>query len=344
MPDVHVVVVVGIACTIRRGPRRPTCRPTNTNFAPARTNRSTRSCASARSTWRDVRRPALARVERAGSRRPRRGRSGGTRARARRTAGRSCRRAGATRSPMPTRGAPGLAARNSREHPQQHAHQPVGPVAAPRPVRRGVADRVPGEEVLALGGQLHAVAPGGPRSAGRPRPSAATGSARRAWSPGTRRPSPPARAARAASRGRAAASRRSTATAARRTSRRDGRMAQATRRSATFVQLLHRVQVDLREGRERLDRVLEDVERHARADRERRLAEPLARLGADRVGAGEALAVGDQREEARRPRSRGSRSTCAARCPSTRSRCTGPSASPTDAACGSVNTTRGTAS
>jgi hypothetical protein len=40
------------------------------------------------------------------------------------------------------------------------------------------------------------------------------------------------------------------------------------------------VEEDLGEGRERLDDVGEDVERHARADRERGLLEPFARVGA----------------------------------------------------------------
>src|SRR5215217_3034222 len=57
-------------------------------------------------------------------------------------------------------------------------------------------------------------------------------------------------------------------------------------------------EVDLREGRERLDRVRQDVERHAGADRERGLLKPLAGLWAERVGAGQPLAVAEQREEA----------------------------------------------
>ena len=61
---------------------------------------------------------------------------------------------------------------------------------------------------------------------------------------------------------------------------------------------LERVEVDLREGRERLDRVEQHVERDAGADRERRLLQPLARLRAERVGAGQRLAVAEQRQEA----------------------------------------------
>jgi len=38
-------------------------------------------------------------------------------------------------------------------------------------------------------------------------------------------------------------------------------------------------EVDLREGRKRLDRVAEDIDRDLGADGERRLLEPLARLG-----------------------------------------------------------------
>jgi hypothetical protein len=47
-----------------------------------------------------------------------------------------------------------------------------------------------------------------------------------------------------------------------------------------------------------LDRVAQHVERDASADRERGLLEPLAGLGAERVGAGQTLAVAQQREEA----------------------------------------------
>src|SRR3954471_5595020 len=56
--------------------------------------------------------------------------------------------------------------------------------------------------------------------------------------------------------------------------------------------------VDLREGGERLDRVAEDVERDVRADRQRRLLEPLARLGPERVGTGQPLPVAEECQEA----------------------------------------------
>ena len=61
---------------------------------------------------------------------------------------------------------------------------------------------------------------------------------------------------------------------------------------------LQRGDVDLRERGERLNRVAEDIERDAGADRERRLLQPLARLGAERVGAGQPLAVAEERQEA----------------------------------------------
>ena len=56
--------------------------------------------------------------------------------------------------------------------------------------------------------------------------------------------------------------------------------------------------VDLGEGRERLDRVAQHVERHLRADRQRGLLEPLAGLRPERVRAGEPLAVAEERQEA----------------------------------------------
>ena len=61
---------------------------------------------------------------------------------------------------------------------------------------------------------------------------------------------------------------------------------------------LQRGDVDLRERRERLDRVAQDVERDVGADRQRGLLQPLARLGAERVGAGQPLAVAEERQEA----------------------------------------------
>ena len=70
---------------------------------------------------------------------------------------------------------------------------------------------------------------------------------------------------------------------------------------------------------------LHDRERHARADRDGRLLEPLAGLRADRVGAGEPLAVGDERHEARaRRRTRACRSRCAAPRRAGRSRVSAP--------------------
>src|SRR4051812_22638230 len=57
------------------------------------------------------------------------------------------------------------------------------------------------------------------------------------------------------------------------------------------VERLERGDVDLRERRERLDRVAQDVEGHAGADGERGLLEPFAGLGAEGVCAGQPLAV-----------------------------------------------------
>src|SRR5262249_38029322 len=54
---------------------------------------------------------------------------------------------------------------------------------------------------------------------------------------------------------------------------------------------LQRTEVDLREGRERLDGVEQHVERQARPDRKGGLLQPLPRLGAERVRAGQPLAV-----------------------------------------------------
>ncbi len=76
-----------------------------------------------------------------------------------------------------------------------------------------------------------------------------------------------------------------------------GRSAVALRRSPLRSAFTRRV-VDLREARERLDRVAQHVERDVGADRERRLLQPLAGLGPERVGAGQPLAVAEQRQEA----------------------------------------------
>ena len=70
------------------------------------------------------------------------------------------------------------------------------------------------------------------------------------------------------------------------------------RRRDLPAERLQRGDVDLRERRERLDRVGQDVERDVGADRERGLLQPLARLGAERVGAGQPLAVAEERQEA----------------------------------------------
>jgi hypothetical protein len=48
---------------------------------------------------------------------------------------------------------------------------------------------------------------------------------------------------------------------------------------------MHGRVVDPREAREGLDGVAQHVERHVRADGERRLLQPLAGLGPERVGA-----------------------------------------------------------
>ena len=55
---------------------------------------------------------------------------------------------------------------------------------------------------------------------------------------------------------------------------------------------------DLRERREGLDGVGEDVEWDVGADSQRRLLQPFARLGTQRVRAGQSLAVTEQREKA----------------------------------------------
>src|SRR5262249_13738586 len=64
------------------------------------------------------------------------------------------------------------------------------------------------------------------------------------------------------------------------------------------VEVAQAVQEGLREGRERLDDVEQDGQRHAGADRDGGLLEPFAGLGADGVGAGEPFAVADDGEEA----------------------------------------------
>ena len=63
------------------------------------------------------------------------------------------------------------------------------------------------------------------------------------------------------------------------------------------AQCLHGRVVDPREAGEGLDRVAEHHERDVRADGQRRLLQPLARLRPDRVGAGQPLAVAEQGQE-----------------------------------------------
>ena len=55
--------------------------------------------------------------------------------------------------------------------------------------------------------------------------------------------------------------------------------------------------VDPREAREGLDRVAQHLERDVCADGERRLLQPLTGFGPERVGAGQSLAVAEQRQE-----------------------------------------------
>ena len=93
--------------TIRLGPRSGVRGPTKTFVAPARTKRSTRSCASARSIC-ATRVGATPAGPGAGSRRRRRARSGARRARSRRSAAPKSPPRGRLRSPMPTRGASGM--------------------------------------------------------------------------------------------------------------------------------------------------------------------------------------------------------------------------------------------
>src|SRR4051794_13549040 len=66
------------------------------------------------------------------------------------------------------------------------------------------------------------------------------------------------------------------------------------------VEVLQGVHEDLREGRERLDRVAQRADRDLCADRERCLLQPLAGLRSDRICADEhaAPSVGQQRQEA----------------------------------------------
>src|SRR3954469_18682742 len=63
------------------------------------------------------------------------------------------------------------------------------------------------------------------------------------------------------------------------------------------AQRVQRSDVDLREGREGLDGVAQDVERHPCADGERRLLHPFALFGTERIRTCESLAVTEQRQE-----------------------------------------------
>ena len=109
-------------------------------------------------------------------------------------------------------------------------------------------------------------------------------------------------------------------------------------------EVFERLDVDLGEGREGLDRVAQNLDRNASANRQRRLLKPFARLGAERVGACQPLAVSEQGEE---PVAVGVRARVRLGLRELRSRAVPlkrPSVAPTAAACGSVKTTRGTAS
>src|SRR4051794_8977690 len=68
-------------------------------------------------------------------------------------------------------------------------------------------------------------------------------------------------------------------------------------RADLATELLQSADVDLRERRERLDRVPQHVERDVGADGQCRLLQPFPRLGSERVGAGQSLAVAEQGQE-----------------------------------------------
>ena len=63
------------------------------------------------------------------------------------------------------------------------------------------------------------------------------------------------------------------------------------------AQRLKCLDVDLGESRKRLDRVTQNLNRYAGANRQRRLLKPLASLGSERVRTGQTLAVGKQGQE-----------------------------------------------
>src|SRR5579862_6309512 len=64
-------------------------------------------------------------------------------------------------------------------------------------------------------------------------------------------------------------------------------------RGDLVMQRDERVQINFRERGERLDRVAQHIDRHARADGKRRLLQPLAGLRAERISASELLAVAE---------------------------------------------------
>src|ERR1700684_4090849 len=64
------------------------------------------------------------------------------------------------------------------------------------------------------------------------------------------------------------------------------------------VERVQRRDVDLGEGGEGLDDIAQYVDRYPGADGQRGLLQPLACLGAERVGAGQPLAVAAQGQEA----------------------------------------------
>ena len=108
------------------------------------------------------------------------------------------------------------------------------------------------------------------------------------------------------------------------------------------VERLQRGDIDFGERGERLDRVAQHFERHAGADRESGLPQPLASLRSERIGPSQPLAVAEQRYESDRlvERTRAVFATSETGTVALKVA----SAAPTEAACGSVKVTRGTAS
>ena len=111
------------------------------------------------------------------------------------------------------------------------------------------------------------------------------------------------------------------------------------------VEALERAEDRLRESRIGLDGVEQYVDRDSSANRERELADPFARLGADRHRADEDALVGIGRELQNARALRAARRSRAARPRSGTRRSTSPSSSivPTEATCGSVKTAAGIA-